>query len=317
MSTPKTIAEYLDQLRQALAQADAAVVQDALYDAEEYLRSELAARPHVGEADLLAEMASTYGQPDEVAAIYLEREVQVSAAFKSALHAKPLALGDRPLPGVAAIAQKSKQRNAVHGFFAVATDPIAYTSLFYMLLSLATGIFYFTWTTVGISLSLGMSVLVIGIPLAIFFMGTVWVLSLVEGRLIETLLGERMPRRPAYQSANRTILQRIGDLLSDIRTWATLLYLLLMLPLGVIYFSIAVTGLALSLSFLFSPLIALFSPNHVNVTVFHWNAVDHPMMLPVLCVLGALGVFLMLHLARGIGRVHAQIAKHLLVRVSE
>ena len=39
---PTTIPEYLDQLRRALAGADPALVQDALYDAEEYLRSELA-----------------------------------------------------------------------------------------------------------------------------------------------------------------------------------------------------------------------------------------------------------------------------------
>ena len=42
MNAPRTIPEYLDQLRAALAGADPALVQDALYDAEEYLRSELA-----------------------------------------------------------------------------------------------------------------------------------------------------------------------------------------------------------------------------------------------------------------------------------
>ena len=35
---PRSIPEYLDQLRAALAGADKALVQDALYDAEEYLR---------------------------------------------------------------------------------------------------------------------------------------------------------------------------------------------------------------------------------------------------------------------------------------
>lgn len=41
-SLPTTIPEYLDRLRAALAGADPALVQDALYDAEEYLRAELA-----------------------------------------------------------------------------------------------------------------------------------------------------------------------------------------------------------------------------------------------------------------------------------
>ncbi|MGV7194671.1 hypothetical protein [Xanthomonas axonopodis] len=39
---PTTISDYLAQLRQALAGADPAMIQDALYDAEEYLRAELA-----------------------------------------------------------------------------------------------------------------------------------------------------------------------------------------------------------------------------------------------------------------------------------
>lgn len=37
---PTTIPQYLSQLRVALAGTDPAVVQDALYDAEDYLRSE-------------------------------------------------------------------------------------------------------------------------------------------------------------------------------------------------------------------------------------------------------------------------------------
>ena len=42
---PTTIPEYLEQLRAALAGADKAMIQDAVYDAEEYLRSELAENP--------------------------------------------------------------------------------------------------------------------------------------------------------------------------------------------------------------------------------------------------------------------------------
>ncbi len=35
---PTTIPAYLEQLRRSLAGADPALIQDALYDAEEYLR---------------------------------------------------------------------------------------------------------------------------------------------------------------------------------------------------------------------------------------------------------------------------------------
>ena len=45
--TPKTIAQYLDTLKDARKGGDAWMVRDAVYDAEEYLRSELAANPGV------------------------------------------------------------------------------------------------------------------------------------------------------------------------------------------------------------------------------------------------------------------------------
>ena len=60
---PTTIPEYLDRLRRALAGADPALVQDALYDAEEYLRSELAENPGRSEAEVIAAVAGSYGAP--------------------------------------------------------------------------------------------------------------------------------------------------------------------------------------------------------------------------------------------------------------
>ncbi len=97
-----------------------------------------------------------------------------------------------------------------------------------MILSLATGgggggggIFYFTWTVVGISLSLGLSILIIGVPFALMFVGSIRVLAHVEGRIVEGLLGVRMPRRlPPATQADETIWSRIRDTLTDSRTWS-------------------------------------------------------------------------------------------------
>ena len=88
------------------------------------------------------------------------------------------------------------RKSAIGRFFGVAADPRAYAALFYMVLSLATGIFYFTWVVTGTSLSAGFAVLIIGIPFVILFLGSVRMLSLLEGRIVEVMLGERMPRRP-------------------------------------------------------------------------------------------------------------------------
>ena len=101
--------------------------------------------------------------------------------------------------------------------------------LFYMLLTLATGVVYFTFVVTGVALSAGLAVLVIGIPFFLVFIGMARVLALGEGRLIEATTGERMPRRPVHPGPSASWLTRIGDMLKDGRTWTTLLYLLLML----------------------------------------------------------------------------------------
>jgi uncharacterized membrane protein len=296
---PRTIAEYLAQLRKALRGADPALVQDALYDAEDHLRSELAENPGLDEAAVLARIVTSYGAPDEVAAIYVEQEVQVAQA----LRAPP------PPP----------RHSALGRFFGVAADPRAYAALFYMLLSLATGIFYFTWAVTGIALSLGLSVLIFGIAFAVLFFGTVRVLSLVEGRLVEVMLGERMPRRPQYADRAKPLWQRIREMFADPRTWSTLLYMLLMLPLGVFYFALATCGIALSLGLLFAPVLQFLAWSGAidGGLVFDGEAVVAPLLLaPLAFLLGVVLLFSMLHLARGIGRLQGNLAKHLLVKTA-
>ena len=325
---PTTIPEYLDQLRAALAGADLAMIQDALYDAEEYLRSELAEQPGKSEAEVIAGVAGSYGAPEEVAEIYRETEVTVNRALRTprpasrVMPAAAAAVADASAspvePGVAASVRTPAPRSLLARFFGVALDPHTYGALFYMLLSLATGIFFFTWVVTGLSLSLGLLILIIGIPLTVLFFGSVRGLALLEGRLIEVLLGERMPRRPRYADRSRSWLQRIGDMFTDGRTWLTLLYFVLMLPLGVIYFTLAVTLLSLSLSLIWAPVAAIFSGDIPGVYVDGVNVLPmaaSPLVAITVAAAGALLLLLTMHLARGIGKLHGLIAKNLLVRL--
>lgn len=304
---PTTIPAYLDRLRAALQGCDPALAQDALYDAEDYLRSELAANPDKSEAEVIAAVAGSYGAPDEVADIYRDTETRVQTAL-------------RPPPAV-------PRKSLAGRFFGVLVDPHTYGSLFYMLLALATGIFYFTWAVTGASLSLGLAVLIIGIPFVILYFGSVRVLSLVEGRIVEVMLGERMPRRPLYANRGRPWQQRIAELFTDPRTWGTLLYFVAMLPLGVGYFTIAVTLLALSLAFIAAPIAVWTGLATANVDYAGWQVVGldgtawgtsaEAWMLPLMLLGGVLLLFITLHVARGIGRLHGMLAKHLLVKSAQ
>jgi uncharacterized membrane protein len=295
-TAPRCIDQYLKQLREELAGEDAALIQDALYDAEEYLRAEVAAHPDKSESDVLELIASTYGAPDEVASAYRDTEAKVKAAMTT---------------------PRKIANSGAGAFFGVFLDPRAYTSLFLMLLSLATGVIYFTFAVTGLALSAGLSVLVIGIPFFLLFMALTRVVSLAEGRLIEATTGERMPRRPVHQNRTEGFWARVGQMLKDRRTWTTLAYFILMLPLGIVYFVIAVVGLSVSLGFIFAPLVELASrfswfgmPDDLHSSPA-W--LDSPWAMPLWVLAGVLLLTVLMHLARGVGRLHAMYAKALLV----
>ncbi|HZX76686.1 sensor domain-containing protein [Lysobacter sp.] len=294
---PTTIPEYLEHLRRSLAGADPALVQDALYDAEEYLRSEMAENPHKSEAEVIVAVAGSYGAPDEVADIYRDTEAKVQTALRP------------PAP--------KPRASALGRFFGVIAEPRTYAALFYMLLSLATGIFYFTWVVTGISLSAGLAVLIIGVPFVILYFGSVRVLSLVEGRLVEVMLGERMPRRPLYSSRGQPLLKRIGELFTDPRIWATQLYFLMMLPLGIVYFTVAVVGLTVSLSLIIAPIAALFGFGGTLSFDGIPIAANAQWLWPIAVLCGVVLLFLTLHVARGVGYLHGLLAKHMLVKTAQ
>jgi uncharacterized membrane protein len=304
-NAPRSIDEYLKQLRGALAGEDAALVQDALYDSEEYLRAEVGAHPDRAEADVLELIASTYGAPEEVAAAYRDTEAKVRAALKT------------PAPAVSA------GTSGLRRFFGVFMDARAYTSLIYMLLTLATGIAYFTIVVTGLSLSVGLAILIIGIPFFLAFIGITRVIALGEGWLLEAVTGERMPRRPVHPGPKANWLTRMGDMLKDARTWTTLLYMLLMLPLGIVYFTVAVTLLAVGLAFAAMPFVAIAQRLGfaANITLFSDDArigafvpAEHSLLVSLLIgIVGVLLLTLLMHLARGLARAHARLAKALLV----
>jgi len=295
---PATVRAYLDELRSALKGASPGLISDALADAEEHLQGEIAANPGKSEVEVLATVVQTYGTPQEIAEEYRSMEAAITGPF--------------PKPE-----QKPQQHG---GFFGVIGDPRAYGALMFMLLALPTGIFYFVWAVVGVSLSVPFLLFIFGIPFALLFLGSVRILSHVEGRIVEGLLGVRMPRRlPASPAADETVWARIRDALTDVRTWSSLLYLLLRLPLGVIYFTLAVVGIVLPVALIGGSFFDLVTDqSHVlHFSDLPW--LDHLFHtapgLILLMIFGGFLIFVVLHMAKGIGWLHGHLAELLLVRL--
>lgn len=294
---PETVRAYLSALQRALKGCSPGLISDALADCEEHLNNEMAMSPERTEPEILADVVRTYGTPEEIAEEYRDMEAAIQGPFPKS--------------------EQAPERS--YGFFSVVTDPRTYGALLYMLLSLATGTFYFTWAVTGLSLTVGLFILIIGIPFALLFIGSVRVLAHVEGRIVEGLLGVRMPRRlPPATQADETLWVRIKDALMDTRTWSSMLYLLLMLPLGIVYFTAAVTGIALSLGLTLGSIAGLVTGrSHVQISEVPW--LEHLLhTAPGLILAAFVGLFLffvLLHIARGIGWLHGRIAELLLVRL--
>jgi hypothetical protein len=201
--------------------------------------------------------------------------------------------------------------------FGVFVDPAVYKAMVYMVLSLATGIAYFTIVVTGVSTAGGMLVLIIGIPLFVAVLGIVRAMALFEGRIVELLLGTRMPRRLRSDPPGAGFLQRMWFWVKDGRTWASMAYMVLMLPLGVIYFTIVITGIATGLGLLTSPIWGWF----VNGT-FVWEGVTYDWWFPAwgipLAFIGGIVLLIcLMHIVRWIGRGHAAFAKAMLVRLAK
>jgi len=192
----QSIDNYLSQLKKELSGCDRATIQDALSDAEEYLRTALsnttANDTTISEVEAMSQIIEKYGMPEEVATAYREIEHHITPAL-----AQP-GYPDKPEEAY----KEKDERPLLSRFFGVFTDFRAWGAFLYLMFSLATGILYFTWVVTGISLSAGLIVLIIGLPFTGLFILSVRGIGLVEGRIVEALLGIRMPRRQQFHRRN-------------------------------------------------------------------------------------------------------------------
>ena len=113
-------------------------------------------------------------------------------------------------------------------------------------------------------------------------------------------------------------MERIKDMFIDPRTWSTLLYMVAMLPLGIVYFTVIVTALSVAISCILAPVLLGFGAwDHWWIDSWEVSTSLHAWQLPIVFVSGVILLFATLHLARGIGRMHGLLAKHLLVKSAQ
>jgi hypothetical protein len=290
-----SIDQYLNALKKALAGSDPATIQDAVADAHEHLYTALNAM-QAEDTDLKEEAAlesiiAEYGSSEEIAAAYEQIE-----DFLTPYQAIP----------------RKSNEHWMARFFGIFADSRAWGSFLYMVIALITGTLFFSWAVTGITTSLSLALFIFGLPFSLVFLLSVQGLGILEGRVVEGLLGERMPRRPLFFPKEGRIIDRLVAYLSDKRTWLSLLYLILQLPIGVIYIFVWSFLVGLGLGLIGMP----FVQEIANIPVITTGAGVFYMpywMMPLSVISGVLVLTAFMHLAKGIGKLHGKYAKWMLV----
>jgi hypothetical protein len=292
----KKIEEYLDQLKNELGGSDPALVQDALSDAEEHLRTALGEAleksPGLSEKEFLQTQIEKYGTPPEIASAYREIESRMMPPFAT---------------------QKPKfPRSFWAKFFGVVSQSRTWSAFLYIFLSALTSFFFGMWVLLGGTFSLISLVLIIGIPVTGLFLLSLRGIALMEGRIVEALLGIRMPRKPIFVRKGLNWRQKYKALATESYTWKILAYLILNFPLAWVHFVIVFVMFAFSIKSVFYP-IWYWGLGRSLITIGQ-PLYPPPWSYPLVILTGILMFFMTLHLVGLIGKIHGRFAKYMLVR---
>lgn len=293
----KDVQDYLAKLKKELSgSADPALTQDALSDAETHLRTaleeELSKNPSISETEILVPLVEKYGTPSEVAAAYLAIEPHISPA-----------LAHTPRPDT---------RSFWARFFGVMAESRAWGAFFYMLLAFIPGIIFGGWALFAGLISAFSLLFIIGLPIFGLFLLSLRGIALLEGRIVEALLGVRMPRRPMFLKKGLSWSDRYIALIKDKYSWRALLYAVLLLPLGLIYSGLFSLLFVFSLGFITSPVFELVF--RIPLDLFGDNVFIPVWFLPIVCIAGFILLPLTFHLAKFAGKIHGRFAKVMLVK---
>ncbi|MFM9143945.1 MAG: sensor domain-containing protein, partial [Phycisphaerales bacterium] len=238
---------YLAQLAAALEGCDAALRHDALLDAEAHLRAAV-------RAGTPAERAiADYGLPAEIARAYRDAD-DAPAPWRGGPASAPDAAGSSLESTAAPTVRRGFRRLPVIGVWA---QPEAWGALLYFgVVGFVLATAYFVWTVSIGGVALGLLPTLLGFPIFVALLGSARALCLFEGRVVQALLGVRMPRRtqPVAGADSVGFWQRIWCWLRDVRSWMSLAYLLGNFPVSVATFAITLVLVVLSAVMLAMPI---------------------------------------------------------------
>ena len=203
-----------------------------------------------------------------------------------------------------------------HQFFGVALQGRTYMNLLYLLIMFPLGIIYFTIIITGFSISISLLILIIGIFIAFLFLILVRGISTLHLHYASSLLSFELPPKVETVTPGKGLFDHLKNILSDGKTYTSMVYMFLELPLGIIYFTLIITFLAVSVTFTFSPILWILNDEgiiYLSGDDWLWNEdFGNTIFLSLVGIVLFLGT---LHLGNLLAKVEEFLCKNLLVRI--
>lgn len=153
---------------------------------------------------------------------------------------------------VANAASGASVTSAARAVFGVPFRPRTYLNLLYLLAAFPLGIAYLVVFSAGLSLGVGLTVVLVGVPILLATLGLALALGDLERRLARWMLGVDVSGRSLPESGEPW--RRAGRTLFSTGTAGALLFLLGKFVVGTVAFSVAVAAFSTGVSMLFVPL---------------------------------------------------------------
>lgn len=191
---------------------------------------------------------------------------------------------------------------ALKNVFGVVARPGTYGNLVYLLLSFPLGLTYFVLLTTGISLGIGLYLIVVGLPLLVLVLMLWRQLVKLERLQAKWLLNMETRPEPILRWAEaKRAWPWFRARLSSRLTWKGLGFLFLKFPLGLGAFVLLVVMLSVSLALVAAPILhkhGLVSVDDVSLLV-----INSPLHGAGIVLFGLLLLVLSLHLFNGYARI--------------
>lgn len=193
----------------------------------------------------------------------------------------------------------------IQPFFNVVAQRNTYANIAYVWLAFPLGLAYFVLLTTGSALSIGLSLLWIGLAIALVFVLSIRGLGNFERLLSKWLLGEPVAM-PSGAAAETKTWPWLKSILKDSATWKGALFLLIKFPIGLTCWVVSVVSFAISLAFILAPF------EQGGTIYLGYLTIDDPTGGLLISAFGALLLLITLHVHNAMGALWRFMARTLL-----